>query len=430
MRRSIINNTRTLTGRLALFFTGLSLVLGFVIYAIFYTTLHWSEDRVGERRILIDKEEAIYRFNHGESGYVKIDILTDAYNDLELVPSYYKQKYIDHDTFLGEIGEGESSRMVLFGSYYHEGEKKPLILLSKIDELEFRTGELFFSGIIVLSCVAALMLIFGGLLYRLSRHLIEPINNLIDQLNNHKGNAQHTFTISDGAATEFELLTKKMNQYRRDIQLLIKREQSFGRYASHELRTPLTIIKGANALLALNPVSEFQKRQLVRIEDATSQMSTIVDALLGLVRYERNPPSAPNRLLLQHEFIATINNSRMQAGDKNIDIEFIFHSSPSIKATAPVIEMIVGNLLRNAIAATRQGKITITLSQAELIIQDQGMGLSDQSSEDGHGLGLLIVSDLCQRYGWFFSLSNHEQGGCIARICFQEEHADEKPLNE
>jgi signal transduction histidine kinase len=54
---------------------------------------------------------------------------------------------------------------------------------------------------------------------------------------------------------------------------------------------------------------------------------------------------------------------------------------------------------------------------------DQGRGLNEsnatkESATEGHGLGLLIIHDLCERYQWQFELTNAANKGCIATIHF------------
>ncbi|MFV0450396.1 MAG: sensor histidine kinase [Vibrio sp.] len=411
-------NTRTLTGQLALFFTGVALVMGLASYIIFYTALHWSEDKVGERRIEIDKNEAITRFMNGEDGKITIDVLTSAYNDVNLVPAEYHKYFKGRDNFVGEVGNDPNSAMVFFSYYYKDGERKPLILLSDINQIEFGPNETLFAGLIVITCLAGLLLIFGSLLMRLSQRLIAPINNLTKQLTEHSGNAAHVFEIPNGGATEFQILADQLNQYRHEIHGLLKREQAFARYASHELRTPLTIVKGANKLLERNVDNEFQQRQIMRINEATLQMSTMVDALLGLVRYERSEDEAIVREVSKAEFETIIDHNSAQAKDKEIDVELIFHQMPQLKAAPAILNMVVGNLLRNAIAATHQGSVTLEVSAKSLAIRDSGPGLNQTNNQDGHGLGLLIVDDLCRRYHWDFSLNNRPTTGCEALIIF------------
>lgn len=415
MNKLSLTSTRTLTGQLAIFFTFVALFMGLTSYIIFYAALDWSEDKVGERRIAIDKNEAIQRFMNGENGEITIDILTRAYNDIRLVPSNYHRYFKDRDEFVGEIDNDSESKMLYFGYYINEGSKQPIILLSDIDQIEFSQDETLFASLIVITSITGLLIVFGALLLRLSQRLIAPLNYLMEQLRQQSGNSAHRFDIPLGGAQEFQILVNQINTDRSEIFNLLKREQTFARYASHELRTPLTIVKGASKLLERDVLNDFQKRQILRINDATTQMTTMVDALLGLVRYERHQDDTL-RKVNRAEFQAIIDNHTPQAHDKNIEVELLFHQSPQIKAQPAVLNMVIGNLIRNAIAASEQGKITLEVSAKTITVKDNGPGLEHSKTQEGHGLGLLIVDDLCHRYDWTFSIENRQAIGCEAII--------------
>lgn len=420
----LLGSTKSLTNRLAIFFIGMSLLIGLISFSVFSLAIHWSEDRMGERRILLDRDIAIQRFTAGENGEIQIDMLTDAYNDMSLVPEDYRQYLTSHEDYLGEVeleesNQSEISRMIYKGTYTKNGQSYDIVLMSKIDNVEFDLDEIVYSSLIVVLIVSTLMFIFGTVLYRLSIRLIEPLNNIADQLQNHSGNAENAFSISSEAAEEFQILTERLNQYRSDLNLALKREQAFARYASHELRTPLTVVKGANKLLAKRQQEPFNQRQIDRIDTATTQMITMVDALLSIVRYERNVDDAPLREIELTEFETIVADNSNQAKDKAIEITLSYTSAPILRASQPVLNMVVGNLIRNAIAATPQGEITIEVDRHQIRIIDDGPGLSDNPSTQGHGLGLLIVEDLCHRYHWQFSLENHAPRGCMASITFQ-----------
>ena len=418
---SVLSSTKSLTGRLALFFGLMAVIITAFVYAVFIAALYLSEDRVGERRILIDRNYAVTLFEAGAQGEVRIDDLTTAFNDPALVPDRY-QKYIDNkESFIGEVGDEPHSRMVYIGEYSHEGVTYPLILLSEIDRIEFDVTELLYATSFVLTLLAILIFSFGALLYRLSQRLIEPFNSLAKQLESNKNNLNQEFSVQDGAAIEFRQLTNQLNEYRREINALVKREQAFARYSSHELRTPLTVARGSNKLLLRSQMTEFQHRQVKRVDDAVSQMSEMVDALLGLVRYERNQDDAPIRLFSQQELEQIIAKNSAQASEKQVDVTLEVEGEPSIRATSAILNMLIGNLLRNAIAATNRGKVEITLTQHLISIHDQGEGLTEQYNPSGHGLGLLIVEDLCNRYHWDFELINHQDGGCVALVVFDQQ---------
>ena len=256
---NLVSSTKTLTGRLALFFALMSVIIAGFIYVIFNAALYISEDRVGERRILIDRNAAIELFRSSNDSVIQIDSLTVAYNDLSIIPKAYNQYINGIDGFIGEVGDDPHSRMLYIGEYSDKGETHPLVLLSEIDRVEFSVNELIYSSILVLTLFAILSFSFGALLYRLSKRLIEPFNSLAEQLETNKQDLNEEFSVNDGAAVEFRKLTEQLNEYRREINSLVKREQAFARYASHELRTPLTVVRGANKLLQRSEMTDFQK---------------------------------------------------------------------------------------------------------------------------------------------------------------------------
>ncbi|EMB9230039.1 HAMP domain-containing histidine kinase [Vibrio harveyi] len=416
-------STQSMTGRLALFFSFVSVVIGIFCFALITGALLWSEDRVGERRIMIDKKEAIEHFqSHPNAGVIQLDLLTTAYNDIALVPAPFQKYLIGKKHFLDEVGDEPSSRMIYMSTYTSKGVEHPVILVSLIDEIEITTEEFIMVVAMVLSIVAILVFLFGSLLLRLSQRLIEPVNALKTQLDQHQGDPTQTFSVPESSAKEFQTLADELNEYRRKINQVIKREQAFARYASHELRTPLTVMKGSSSLLARSTSTDFQTRQVHRIQDATQQMSTMVDALLGLVRYERNTDDSPVRSISEEELTQIIAQSQAQADEKALSFDVQIDGNPKTRATNAVLTIILGNLIRNGIAATPYGAIHIGMNEDTIWVRDEGEGFSSIPHSEGHGLGLMIVDDLCHRYGWQFHIGTHPDGGCEAVINLALEH--------
>lgn len=431
MIRRLFNNTQSLTGRLELFFLLVSIVIGLLCFALVSGALLWSEDRVGERRIMIDKKEAIEHFRrHPGDGMIKLDLLTTAYNDINLVPGLYQPFIQDKKYFLAEVADEPDTRMIYMSTYTQGGEEHPIILISLIDEIEITSNEFMFVLVMVLAVVIGLLLIFGSLLSRLSLRLIEPVSALKTQLDRHQGDTTQKFVVPEGSANEFQTLANQLNEYRHQINQVIKREQAFARYASHELRTPLTVMKGSSSLLARSPSTSFQERQIGRIQDATLQMSTMVDALLGLVRYERNTDDSPVRTISEQELHNIVALSQAQADEKSLEFNVQILGHPQTKATTAVLNITLSNLIRNGIAATSAGTIHITMTDTTLSVRDEGEGFSSVPDAEGHGLGLMIVDDLCRRYGWQFTIDTHPNDGCVATIDLSTEVTDGESQDE
>ncbi|UFN68629.1 HAMP domain-containing histidine kinase [Vibrio alginolyticus] len=427
----LFNNTQSLTGRLELFFLLVSVVIGLLCFALVSGALLWSEDRVGERRIMIDKKEAIEHFrNHPDSGIIKLDLLTTAYNNINLVSELYQPFIQNKKYFLAEVADEPDTRMIYMSTYTQDGEEHPIILISLIDEIEITSNEFMFVLVMVLAVVIGLLLIFGSLLSRLSLRLIEPVSALKTQLDRHQGDTTQKFVVPEGSANEFQTLANQLNEYRHQINQVIKREQAFARYASHELRTPLTVMKGSSSLLARSPSTSFQERQIGRIQDATLQMSTMVDALLGLVRYERNTDDSPVRTISEQELHNIVALSQAQADEKSLEFNVQIWGHPQTKATTAVLNITLSNLIRNGIAATSAGTIHITMTDTTLSVRDEGEGFSSVPDAEGHGLGLMIVDDLCRRYGWQFTIDTHPNDGCVATIDLSTEVTDGESQDE
>ncbi|MCF2858733.1 HAMP domain-containing histidine kinase [Pseudoalteromonas sp. SMS1] len=417
MIRRYLGNTHSMTGRLALFFAAVSTIIGLFCFTLITLTLHWAEDRMGERRILIDKKEAIHYFHSNpEVSVIQLDLLTTAYNDISLVPKIYQPYLIGKRHFLDEVHIEDGSQMVYLSTFTQNGLEKPIVLLTYVDEVEISYDEFITVIAINLTFVVVLVFIFAKLLMKLSQRLIEPVNALKTQLD--KNDPSASFTLPNDAANEFQTLATGLNAYRTRVNDLIKREQSFARYASHELRTPLTVIKGASKLLLRASEDSFISRQMIRVQEASKQMSTMTDALLSLVRYEREKHNEPIRRVSTTELDSIISSNQSLAKEKRLDLKCTIDGMPTVQASPPVIAIVLNNLIRNAIAATESGHIEVYMSDSVLKVIDSGCGFDGSHDPQGHGLGLLIVEDFCQRFDWHFSMQNNDQGGCTVCINF------------
>ena len=90
-----------------------------------------------------------------------------------------------------------------------------------------------------------------------------------------------------------------------------------------------------------------------------------------------------------------------------------------------MIARVVDNLISNAIKYNKvKGKIIITLTQGELIVQDSGIGIKKEyikrlferysrfnTAEGGFGIGLNIVQHIANRYNLDIKIKSEENIG-------------------
>jgi signal transduction histidine kinase len=225
-------------------------------------------------------------------------------------------------------------------------------------------------------------------------------------------------------------LIDALDHFTERLEQFIKREKNFTRDASHELRTPLAVIKSSLALLQKR--QDFQpneNRSIAMIDNTLRDMEGLIDTLLLLAREESSP--LPEEDVLINDLLITLAEQINHAlGNDKISVEIQQNCLLSIPAAEKVLAILFTNLLRNAFSYTRQGVIAITIDDKQVSVSDTGVGMTQQqlqhvfepfyrahTDSNGHGLGLTIVKQLCNRYGWQLKIrSKQGEGTCITVI--------------
>ncbi len=93
-----------------------------------------------------------------------------------------------------------------------------------------------------------------------------------------------------------------------------------------------------------------------------------------------------------------------------------------------MVACVVNNLLLNAVNFTQSGSISVNLTPGELTVRDTGIGIPPQdlsriferryrgAQSRGLGLGLYLVSRICDRLGWVIETETSEGRGTTFRI--------------
>jgi two-component system phosphate regulon sensor histidine kinase PhoR len=206
--------------------------------------------------------------------------------------------------------------------------------------------------------------------------------------------------------------------------------------ASHDLRQPLQVIVGAHDLLARIPHGGAARVQLARAEDATRQLTDILDLLVEALRLHEFPtrdhrepvPLGPMLAELASEFAEP-------ARLKGIQLRVI-PASAAVFSQPVLLTGMMRNLVRNAIDYTlRGGRVLVACrrrgSQVHLQVRDSGVGISgdelgrvfsafhraDATRSEGLGLGLFIVKRAADFLGHDIQVcSAVGRGSCFAVV--------------
>jgi signal transduction histidine kinase len=176
-------------------------------------------------------------------------------------------------------------------------------------------------------------------------------------------------------------------------------------------------------------LSAKQKERIARIRRAAQDMIDLTSALLLMAReHQSAAEEAPCHVA---EVLHTcVEKHRHLIGDRPIRMEVEVLADPSVIVERPLLEIVIGNLIRNALFHTKSGIVLLKLEAGRLLVSDTGVGMRPEelarameryykgASSAGAGVGLSLVKRICDRYGWRISLESAEGKGTTAEIGF------------
>ncbi len=197
----------------------------------------------------------------------------------------------------------------------------------------------------------------------------------------------------------------------------------FTNMVAHELRAPLTAMRGYASMIRENEsLGSDVRSQGKQIEEAAERLVVVVSDLLDVARIQsgkmRIELSETDVTSLVAEVVAAQSPT---AEKKQIGVCAEGCKSPlMIKADSKRLYQVLTNLMSNAIKYTRNGTITVSLSdlkdRIEIRVKDTGMGISSEDQQKlfapffrvenkevasitGTGLGMWVTKQLVELMG-------------------------------
>lgn len=221
-----------------------------------------------------------------------------------------------------------------------------------------------------------------------------------------------------------DLIQKAINQQN---QALI-REHQFLSHASHELRTPIAVIQTNLDLLHRMDKTgdDSSKLPYQRIKRATENMQRLTETLLWLSRKAENMPK-PESIDIKQMINRLIGANDYLLSGKSVDLELDLNAS-TVFLPKISLEIVLGNLIRNAFQYTGHGVIQVKVSQGAVQVENRDAGDGEQISPGpgcGAGLGLMLVAQICQKLGLQYK-NEPIEGGHKAVVLFPFDVFDDK----
>jgi len=271
-------------------------------------------------------------------------------------------------------------------------------------------------ALVTFSFFLLLLIGFFYLNRRLSKTIWKPFYKTLETLKSFDLSGATDIQLNKTDILEFEELNAAINKLIVRSIAVYKQQKEFTENASHELQTPLAILKSKIDILVQDEtLSQEQVEKIAGLNAPLSRASRLNKNLLLLSKIENQRLEDIRETISLRELVdESLGFLNDQIEIRHITVIKDYSGEPLIKASTNLLEIMVLNLLLNAIKHNIEGgNISISLTGDNLTVSNSGLeALKEEAlfkrfssasrtlSGGGSGLGLAIVNEICQRYTW------------------------------
>lgn len=414
---------RDLRERVALFFAGFGALLSVVLALVVYQAVHDLGRRLIDETLTAELDDYIARRERNPNSLPPSTVVLQGYVSDSAQPGDIPAYIADlapgwHDVTVGKI----TYRVAVI-----ERNSRRFFLLHDAS-LQARREERFVLSLAFIVLAATLLSAFGG--YWIARATVAPLAALAARVR-HRGIEDDERPLADDfPGGEIGELARVFDRHWLRMRAFLEREQAFNADMSHELRTSLAVMLSTTEILLEDPgLTARQRDRIARIDRAARDIAELGTALLLMAREDGALGDSAGCAIagvIEH----AVERHRHLLAHKAVEVSLQLDPEVDLPADAALVDILVGNLVRNAFAYTDQGSVVIRQDHAGFSIADTGRGLSAQEARQafirhfrhagsaGAGIGLDLVKRICDQYGWQVRLDSRENGGTTVAVSF------------
>jgi signal transduction histidine kinase/ligand-binding sensor domain-containing protein/DNA-binding NarL/FixJ family response regulator len=210
--------------------------------------------------------------------------------------------------------------------------------------------------------------------------------------------------------------TQELSLQKKMVESLLNHKNEVFANVTHEFKTPLALILGPAQQLSDDVDMVQHSDKLNMIKRNAQRLILMVGQILKLSQVEQEKKLVRESQAVQPIVLMLFESFSPLANDKNIVIKLVNNYSTNIYATVECLEIVVGNLLSNALKFTASGgEITISTELNEkhisISVKDTGTGIKNKDldkvfkrftrldthkSIQGTGIGLTVVKEITE----------------------------------
>ena len=308
------------------------------------------------------------------------------------------------DTILIVENEPEKFRQLVAYTNIHDEKYK-----ITIREAVVESDDLLVSlTLVVVLCFASLFIILFVVNKRISKKLWSPFFENLEKLKQFSLQSLNPYIPTKSDTHEFNEMNSVLESLTDKVISDYDNLKRFSENASHELQTPLAIIRSKiETLLEENHLSSSQVEKIKTIYQAVNRLSKINSGLLLLTKIENRQFTEQEQISLNEIIQSQIEGFAELMEIKKLEFSYEFHADWKIKGNKMLIEILINNLLGNAILHNLEGgKLTIVMDNKQLkFVNSAKSPIQDSNrlferfyrgAESGStGLGLAISKQIC-----------------------------------
>jgi len=313
----------------------------------------------------------------------------------------------------------------------HSSIEKKMIRIESITARSVKVALLLIAGTLFAAITAALII---------TRTITRPIGDLIKGTEQIARGKFEKILVS--SHDEIALLADAVNDMSAKINDVNELKTQMMQQISHELKTPLQAMQSAHDVLKVSKsVKDSQIKMLDVFDRGIDKIANFSKQYLDLAKIESGVMQYNMELSDLPKIVEPIvDDAKLIAASKNIDLELNFDAVPRVMADSEKISIIISNLISNAIKYTpKNGKIVVSIVPCDLgvqvKVQDSGIGINQDEIPNiferfyqasnikkiactGSGVGLAIVKAYTEGHGGKIYVESRPDQGSLFKVEF------------